>query len=68
MVVECEHATACKIKLAGMPVKFTELVDPKHVRYPPPVLGQHTVEVLRDVLGKSKTEVDRLISKKVVYN
>jgi len=33
---------------------------------PPPTLGQHTNEVLRDLLGKSEAEVARLRSDGIV--
>jgi crotonobetainyl-CoA:carnitine CoA-transferase CaiB-like acyl-CoA transferase len=33
---------------------------------PPPLLGQHTREVLSRVLGKSVGELDRLASRKII--
>lgn len=48
MVVEVEHQSLGKIPMVNRSIKFTgEKQDPPAA---PPVLGQHTVEILRDVL------------------
>jgi crotonobetainyl-CoA:carnitine CoA-transferase CaiB-like acyl-CoA transferase len=39
---------------------------PLEYRIPPPLLGEHTEEVLREVLGKSAAEIARLRAKGVV--
>ncbi len=39
---------------------------PPCVQLPPPGLGEHTREVLRDVLGLGEAEVDRLVESEVV--
>jgi crotonobetainyl-CoA:carnitine CoA-transferase CaiB-like acyl-CoA transferase len=52
MIVEVDHPTAGRIKLAGIPVKYSE--TPGSVRLPPPLLGQHNEEILVDLLGYSK--------------
>jgi formyl-CoA transferase/CoA:oxalate CoA-transferase len=44
MLVELTHPTAGTIQAVGMPVKFSE--TPAGVETPPPLLGQHTEEVL----------------------
>jgi len=49
MVAEMEHPSAGKIKLAGIPVKFS--ATPSSLRLAPPRLGEHTEEVLKDWLG-----------------
>ena len=36
------------------------------IRSPPPLLGQHTDEVLRDMLGYGESEIKELRDKKVV--
>ncbi len=46
-VVEVEHPELGKIKMVNSPVKFSE--TPTIVRIPPPLLGQHTEEVLVDL-------------------
>ena len=49
MVLEVEHPTAGSIKLAGFPFKFSD--TPATIRRPPPLLGQHTEQVLSELLG-----------------
>lgn len=46
MVVEIEHPAEGTIKALGFPVKLSG--TPQQVRYPAPLLGQHTDEVLRE--------------------
>lgn len=49
MVVEVEHPTVGKVRLPGHAVKLQR--TPATVRLPPPTHGQHTDEVLGEVLG-----------------
>ncbi|XP_059473591.1 succinate--hydroxymethylglutarate CoA-transferase [Neocloeon triangulifer] len=58
LVEELEHPTAGRIKVVGPPVKYSEAKN--DVRLPPPVLGQHTDQVLRDTLGYSEDKVSEL--------
>ncbi|HXG50944.1 MAG TPA: CoA transferase [candidate division Zixibacteria bacterium] len=64
MLVEIDHPTAGKVRMAGVPVKFSG--TPASVRLPPPLLGQHTQEVLSGWLGMSAAEVAELRAKGVV--
>ena len=64
MVVELEHPTAGPIRVTGVPVKLSD--TPGAVRSPPPVLGQHTHEVLSEWLGMSEAEVAALRRQEVV--
>ena len=43
----------------GIPVKFSE--DDTSIRMAPPALGEHTREILRDVLGYSESDVDAAV-------
>jgi formyl-CoA transferase len=58
LVLETEHATAGQVRLAGFPYKLSD--TPAEVRRPPPLLGQHTEEVLAELLGYSREQVQRL--------
>jgi formyl-CoA transferase/CoA:oxalate CoA-transferase len=63
MMVELTHPKAGKIKVTGVPVKLSE--SPGEITAPPPLLGQHNKEVLKD-LGYSAEEIEKLIADKVV--
>lgn len=58
MIVEVEHAEAGKVVVPGVVVKLS--ATPGSVREAPPVVGQHTDEVLRDLLGLSPDEIRAL--------
>jgi formyl-CoA transferase/CoA:oxalate CoA-transferase len=45
MVAELQHPTAGALKVVGCPIRLTR--TPASVRTAPPVLGQHTDEVLK---------------------
>ena len=65
MAVEVEHARVGKLKVGGIPVKLKK--TPGAVRLPPPTLGQHTGEILRE-LGISAAEATRLEADGVVQS
>jgi succinate--hydroxymethylglutarate CoA-transferase len=46
------------MRLVSPPVKFSE--SKPSIRSPPPTLGQHTDEVLADLLGMDKTDITAL--------
>src|SRR5215472_14021440 len=46
MVVEVEHPVAGMLKMLGSPLKLS--AQPASIRRPPPVLGQHTDEILAE--------------------
>ena len=58
MVVDLDHPTAGRIRLPGIPVKFGG--TPARVQGPPPNVGQHTEEILRDVLDLSPAAIQDL--------
>ncbi len=56
--VEIPHPTAGTVSLVRSPMRFSE--TPIEHKVPPPLLGQHTDEVLKGVLGKSADEIAAL--------
>lgn len=64
MVVEVDHESCGKMKLVNTPVKWSE-TSPT-IRTPPPTLGQHTDEVLREILGMGEEEVRSLREEGVI--
>lgn len=58
MVTEVQHPTAGAIRMAGLPVKLS--ATPASIRLPPPLLGQHTAEVLGTWLGLDANSIDEL--------
>ncbi|WP_416896426.1 MAG: CaiB/BaiF CoA transferase family protein [Minwuia sp.] len=64
MVVTAEHPSAGDIRMTGRPVKFPGA--PQTALTAPPRLGEHTVEVLRDVLGCQETELGDLAARGVI--
>ena len=55
---ELPHAIAGKVPLVASPMRFS--ATPLKHEVPPPVLGQHTDEILRSVLKKSDAEIAKL--------
>jgi formyl-CoA transferase len=55
LALEAEHETAGTVRFPGFPYKFS--ATPAQVRLPPPRLGQHTREVLVELLGYSDERV-----------
>lgn len=63
MVQTVHHPTAGPLRLLGPAAKFSS--TPARIRLPP-LLGQHTEEVLRDLLGYSAEEIARLREEGIV--
>ena len=64
MLVEVEHPTAGAVRMAGMPVKFS--TTPASIRLPPPLLGQHSEEVLEAWLGINREDIEELKRESVI--
>ena len=64
MVRTVQHPTAGEVKTLGIPFRFSD--TPASVRRPPPTLGQHTGEILRDMLKLSPSRVAELRATKVI--
>ena len=58
MKIELPHAVAGKVPLVASPMRFSG--TPMKHEVPPPVLGQHTDEILGGVLKKNEAEIARL--------
>ncbi|KAJ5157155.1 uncharacterized protein N7482_008255 [Penicillium canariense] len=64
MVQTIDHPTCGPIKVISPPVKFSK-AEPS-IRSAPPLLGEHTDVLLRDVVGLSQERIEELKSKGVV--
>jgi formyl-CoA transferase len=64
MVRTVKHPKAGDLKLVGIPFRFSG--TPEAIRRAPPLLGQHTEEVLATELGLSAERIAQLRAEKVV--
>jgi len=64
MLVEVAHPTAGTVRMAGLPVKFS--ATPASVRLAPPLLGEHSEQVLSSWLGMSSETIAKLKQKGVI--
>jgi crotonobetainyl-CoA:carnitine CoA-transferase CaiB-like acyl-CoA transferase len=66
MVVEMPHPTAAggRVKVLANPVRLSE--TPPDYRLPPPLLGEHTEQVLNGLLGLDATEIAGLRARGVI--
>ena len=64
MVKEVDHPSCGPMKLVNTPVKYS--YSEPSIRMPPPLLGQHTDEVLRDIVGLNESEIRDLRQEGVV--
>jgi succinate--hydroxymethylglutarate CoA-transferase len=64
MVTEVDHPACGRIKLVNTPVKYS--YSKPSIRLPPPTLGQHTNDVLQDLLGMTEGEIDSLKGEGVI--
>ena len=59
MLLEMEHPKAGTIKQIGPVLKFSE--SQSNFSLPPPMLGEHTEEILRDLAGFSDEDIKKLV-------
>jgi crotonobetainyl-CoA:carnitine CoA-transferase CaiB-like acyl-CoA transferase len=62
--VRAPHAVAGEVTMVANPMRFSE--TPITYEAAPPVLGEHTEQVLREVLGLEGAKIDQLRQEKVV--
>lgn len=63
-IVDMAHPRAGPVRVVGVPVRLSR--TPGAIRSPSPRLGEHSAETLREVLGLSEGEVERLIRERIV--
>ena len=64
IIIEIEHKTAGKVRMPGFPLKMEK--TPGKIKMAAPLLGEHTAEVLREMLGMSDEEIQELRRQGVV--
>ena len=64
MLVSYDHPTAGSVRTLGIPVEFSG--TPSGIRLPAPLLGQHTTEVLQELLGRDVAQLQALKEGKVI--
>jgi crotonobetainyl-CoA:carnitine CoA-transferase CaiB-like acyl-CoA transferase len=63
-ITDVDHPTLGKVKLIGTPIKFSE--TPAQIQNCAPNFGQHTEEVLMNILGYSWEEMAKLKDEEVI--
>jgi len=63
-IVDIEHPEIDNLKMQNVFPKFSE--TPTEIRWPGPKLGEHTLEVYKDVIGLSDDELDTLKEKEII--
>ena len=64
MLVEVNHPIAGSLQIVGPPVKFSK--TPGRVTKPAPLLGEHTEEILRDLIGYNTEDIEHLKDEGVI--
>lgn len=64
MAIDLPHPSAGQVKLVRNPIRMS--ATPATSGMAPPLLGQHTAEVLREVLGRSEEEIAALRERGIV--
>jgi len=64
MVTEVPHKAIGTLRLVSPAIKYSD--TPAEIKLPPPMLGEHTGEILSEVLGYSPDQIEQLKKDKVV--
>jgi crotonobetainyl-CoA:carnitine CoA-transferase CaiB-like acyl-CoA transferase len=62
--IELPHSSGAMLPMVASPMRFSE--TPLEYRRAPPLLGEHTDEVLRGLLGKSAAQIAALRAEQVI--
>ena len=67
MLVDVDHPELGKIKLVNTPVKLASATREEYLNVTyPPLLGEHTDQILRDILGYTSEQIQELKAKKAI--
>jgi CoA:oxalate CoA-transferase len=64
MLVEVDQPRVGKMRIVGSPIRLSE--TPGEVYAPAPLLGEHSEQVLQDILGYTKAEIELLKTENVI--
>lgn len=64
MVIQVPHPTAGTVRLLASPLNIP--TAPVQVRLPPPLLGEHTAQVLHELLGYDQSTLSELLAARVI--
>jgi glutaryl-CoA transferase len=64
MKIALDHPLSGKVSGVANPIKFSE--TPIEYKKAPPTLGEDTNNVLHEILGKSDSEIQELVKKKII--
>lgn len=64
MLVNMPHPTAGSVRMVGSPLKIP--TSPAVVRLPPPLLGEHTEQILKEMLGYDRIKIQILRNARVI--
>jgi crotonobetainyl-CoA:carnitine CoA-transferase CaiB-like acyl-CoA transferase len=64
MLVDVPHPNGGSVKIPGNPIKLSEVTTEEFLA--PPLLGEHTKEVLTDWLGYSNEDLESLDAQQII--
>lgn len=64
LILEMDHPTSGRITVPGPAVRFSSFEQVGAM--PPPVIGQHTVQILKHTLGYGDEEIEQLLASRIV--
>jgi crotonobetainyl-CoA:carnitine CoA-transferase CaiB-like acyl-CoA transferase len=64
LTISMRHAAAGDIQLVASPLRLSK--TPPEYRHAPPLLGQHSREILKEELGLADTDIDALVAEAIV--